>query len=81
MIGPRPTVGRTVHWISPATAAPIAGIVTGVFEAGDGGDMVTLTVFEPGQPPRPLPEAIRQGTTANTWCWPLNFQPLAQTPR
>lgn len=58
---------------------PVAAIVTGVFEAGDGADIVTLTVFEPGHAPRPLPEAVREGTAANTWCWPPISPP--QTPR
>lgn len=78
--GPRPSIGRLVHYIPALRTKPFAAIITGVFEASDGADMVTLTVFPPGETPRPLPEAVRQGIGAGTWCWPP-MVPLAQISR
>lgn len=69
----RPTVGRIVLFRrrQPDPGLPaVAALITGVFEAGDGGDICTLTTFEPGRDPRPLPEAVREGDEPGTWHWP-----------
>lgn len=77
MSAPRPTIGRIVHYLAPMRVEPVAAIVTGVFPAGDGADICTLTVFEPGEPPRPLAEAVRQGEAPGTWRFPP-IQPVAK---
>lgn len=82
MSGPRPTVGRIVQYLQPVEGSvdavnPVAAVITGVFEAGDAGDICTLTLFEPGQSPRPTPMAIRQGDTPGHWRFPP-IQPVAK---
>ncbi|WP_156629480.1 hypothetical protein [Methylobacterium sp. Leaf85] len=71
----QPTIGRIVHFLQigdrgEVAPSPVAAIITGVFEAGDGDDICTLTVFEPGEPPRPLPEAVRHGIAPGHWRFP-----------
>ncbi|UIN38332.1 hypothetical protein [Methylobacterium oryzae] len=73
----RPSVGRIVHY-HPRDAErvsisdqPYGAIVTGVFEAGDGADICSLTVFAPGRKAEPLPECVREGGPDQPGTWPF----------
>lgn len=77
----RPSVGRIVHY-HPKEAErlsfgskgqqPFAALIVGVFEAGDGADICSLTVFAPGCAPSPLPECALEGgpDQPGTWSFP-----------
>lgn len=79
---PRPIVGQSVHYLHPVACSTdevrsIAAVITGIFQAGDGADICTLTIFEPGQAPCPTPKPIRQGETGGTWRYPP-IQPVTK---
>lgn len=76
-VNPRPSVGRTVHYVSPSTGECRAAVVTGLCDNPDGVDPETgtacvyLFVMAPKglslRPHTPQAEGERRG---GTWHWP-----------
>lgn len=63
--GPKPSLGRIVHYCD-AYGQSVAAIVTRVIE----GDTVSLTLFYPGSTPSPLDFPVKRGRGPSTWSWP-----------
>lgn len=81
----RPTVGRIVlyrpdkhldrGWLSPgppvaAEDLRLAGVISCVAPGSEGGELVTLTVFQAASDPVAIPRLLLEGDGVGMWSWP-----------